>query len=216
MTRARFVGLVLVSALLTPSCERAPRGGAPELQLVEATAAADGAAVGRLLASGADPDKSVDVDGRSQSAWYLALRQVRPRRPETVAVALAMLKAGANPNAAWGTPRTGPKESFWQTFSGPSRRAGAGYENPLALAMDNPVPELIRALIAAGANPRTATSALAPAVEAGDVEIVHMLVEAGVDVNTTAAANTPLVAAIETRNVALMTYLESHGAREKP
>jgi hypothetical protein len=82
--------------------------------------------------------------------------------------------------------------------------------------MDNPVPQLIRALIAAGANPRTATSALAPAVEAGDVEIVHMLVEAGVDVNTTAAANTPPVAAIETRNVALMTYLEGHGAREKP
>jgi hypothetical protein len=30
------------------------------------------------------------------------------------------------------------------------------------------------------------------------------------------SANTPLVAAIETRNVALMTYREEHGAREKP
>jgi hypothetical protein len=28
--------------------------------------------------------------------------------------------------------------------------------------------------------------------------------------------NTPLVAAIESRNVALMTCLEEHGAREKP
>jgi hypothetical protein len=36
------------------------------------------------------------------------------------------------------------------------------------------------------------------------------------DLNTRAAAMTPLVAAIESRNVALMTYLEEHGAREKP
>jgi len=35
-------------------------------------------------------------------------------------------------------------------------------------------------------------------------------------VNCHPGANTPLTAAIETRNVALMTYLEEHGAREKP
>jgi ankyrin repeat protein len=53
-------------------------------------------------------------------------------------------------------------------------------------------------------------------VEAGEAEIVHLLVDAGVDVNTTAGATTPLLAAIDTRNVSLMTYLEDHGAREKP
>jgi hypothetical protein len=53
-------------------------------------------------------------------------------------------------------------------------------------------------------------------VENGQVELVHVLVEAGVDVNTQATAITPLVAAIERRDVALMTYLEDHGAREKP
>jgi ankyrin repeat protein len=46
--------------------------------------------------------------------------------------------------------------------------------------------------------------------------MVHLLVEAGVNVNSRATAVTPLVAAIETRNVALMTYLEEHGARENP
>jgi len=45
---------------------------------------------------------------------------------------------------------------------------------------------------------------------------VHVLVDAWVDVNTQGAALTPLVAAIETRNVALMTCREDHGAREKP
>lgn len=54
------------------------------------------------------------------------------------------------------------------------------------------------------------------AVENGQTEIVHILVEAGVDVNCHPSANTPLVAAIEARNVAIMTYLEEHGAREKP
>jgi hypothetical protein len=36
------------------------------------------------------------------------------------------------------------------------------------------------------------------------------------NVNSQPGANTPLVAAIEAQNVALMTYLEPHGAREKP
>ena len=70
--------------------------------------------------------------------------------------------------------------------------------------------------MAAGFNPRDGNAALVSAVEAGDSEIVHTLVEAGVDVNCQPGANTPLVAAVEARNVALMTYLEEHGAREKP
>jgi ankyrin repeat protein len=127
-----------------------------------------------------------------------------------------MLKAGAHPKSAWGTSRTGPKESFWQTVTGPSRRGGATTRVPLSIAMSNSVPAAVRALIDAGADPRDANSGLSAAVEAGEVEIVHMVVDAGADVNTTANGTTPLLAAIETRNVALMTYLESHGAREKP
>ncbi|HTO87279.1 MAG TPA: ankyrin repeat domain-containing protein [Thermoanaerobaculia bacterium] len=216
MRAARLFALVLVSIVAASSCSQAPRGGAPELQLVAATTSGDLGKVKALLASGADPNKSVEVDGRQQSAWYLALKQVRPRRPDLVEIVAALLRSGADPKSAWGTPRTGPSESFWKAFLGPSRRSGARYDNPLDLAMMNPVPEVIRALIAAGNDPRAARSALASAVEAGDLEIVHMLVEAGVDVNTTAGATTPLLAAIEARNVTLMIYLEDHGAREKP
>ena len=67
-----------------------------------------------------------------------------------------------------------------------------------------------------GLNPRHAETALVAAIEGGEVEIAHTLVDAGVDVNCRPGANTPLVAAIEARNVALVTYLEDHGAREKP
>jgi hypothetical protein len=68
----------------------------------------------------------------------------------------------------------------------------------------------------AGLDPALATLELEQAVEAGEEEIVHILVESGVNVNSQPTAITPLVAAIQTRNVALMTYLEEHGAREKP
>jgi ankyrin repeat protein len=82
--------------------------------------------------------------------------------------------------------------------------------------MSDPEPAVIRALLDAGLEPYEANAALVRAVEIGQTEIVHMLVEAGVDVNCRPSANTPLVAAIEAQNATLMTYLEEHGAREKP
>ena len=56
---------------------------------------------------------------------------------------------------------------------------------------------------------------LVNAIESGQIEIAYLLVDAGADVNWNAPP-TPLVAAIERRDVGLMTYLEAHGAREKP
>ena len=82
--------------------------------------------------------------------------------------------------------------------------------------MRNPVPEAVRALVAAGRNPPGGQGALVRAVETGDDEIARILVEGGVDVNGDSGPLTPLVAAIEARNVAMMNYLEQHGAREKP
>jgi len=73
-----------------------------------------------------------------------------------------------------------------------------------------------RALVAAGLNPRLAGNALVMAIERSQIEIAHVLVDAGADVNNNHMAVTPLVAAIEARDFALMTYLEEHGAREKP
>jgi hypothetical protein len=161
----------------------------------------------------------VPVNGDKQSSWFLALRQVRPRRPELVDIVRLMLKAGANPNEVWGTSvgTVGPRQSAWQRFfsEGGTRQAGFGSDNPIHVA-NYPMADVVHALVAAGFNPRYGDSALVAAVEGEDSEIVHALVEAGVDVNCEPGANTPLVAAIEARNVALMTYLEQHGAREKP
>jgi ankyrin repeat protein len=221
MTRVSSVAVVAACVLTLSSCDgrRAQNGGEPERQLAAATAAGDAARVSQLLASGADPNKVVRVDGDKQSPWFLALRQVRARRPELVDIVKSMLKAGANPNETWGTAvgTVGPKQSAWQRFfsEGGGRQSGFGSDTPIHVATF-PGAEVVRALVAAGFNPRDGNAALVSAVEAEDSEIVHTLVEAGVDVNCRPGANTPLVAAIEARNVALMHYLEEHGAREKP
>ena len=220
MTTVSSVAVVAACVLTLSSCgiRRAQYGGEPERQLAAATTAADVARVSQLLTSGANPNKVVRVNGDNQSAWFLALSQLRPRRPELVDIVKLMLKAGANPNEVWGTSvGTWPRQSAWQRFfsQGGTRQAGFGSDNPIHLATYGTV-DVVRALVAAGFNPRYGDSALVSAVESEDSEIVHALVEAGVDVNCQPGANTPLVAAIEARNVALMTYLEEHGAREKP
>ena len=197
---------------------RAQYGGEPERQLAAAATAGDVARVSQLLSSGANPNKVVQVNGDTQSPWFLALYQLRPRRPELVVIVQLMLKAGANPNEVWGTSvGSGPRQSAWQRFfsQGGTRQAGFGSDNPIHVAT-YATADVVRALVAAGFNPRYGESALVSAVESEDTEIVHALVEAGVNVNCRPGANTPLVAAIEARNVALMTYLEEHGARERP
>ncbi len=216
---SRLAGIATcVVTLSACGVARASRGGDPERELAAATLAGDLARVSQLLASGANPNMVVAVSGDTQSPWYLALYQLRPQRPETVEIVKAMLKGGANPNEVWGTGGgSGPRESAWKRFwATGARQAGFGNEAPMRLAMMHPAPEVVQALVAAGFNPRYGGSALEQAVELQDSAIVRTLVEAGVDVNTNAGAITPLVAAIEARNVALMTYLEEHGAREQP
>ena len=218
VSRAAVVAACVV-ALSSCGIRRAQFGGEPERQLAAATTAGDVGKVSQLLASGADPNKVVQVDGDRQSPWFLALYQLRPRRPELVDIVRLMLKAGANPNEVWGTSvgTVGPRQSAWRRFfsQGGARQAGFGPDNPIHVAR-YPVGDAARALVASGFNPRYGESALVAAVESEDSEMVHTLVDAGVDVNCQPGANTPLVAAIEARNVALMTYLEEHGAREKP
>jgi hypothetical protein len=202
--------LIVGAAALVLSCKAADngqRGGEPEQQLKAATVAGDVGKVRQLLASGADPNKMVPHDGHYQSPWKLALHQVRPQRRELVDIVLAMLGAHANPEVAWG--------------EGPSRRGATGYYSeqpvvPILEAVSNSSSDVVRGLMDAGLSPAHGQMALVLAVENGQTEIAHILVEAGVDVNCHPSANTPLVAAIEGRHVALMTYLEEHGAREKP
>ena len=123
--------------------------------------------------------------------------------PVLVEIIRAMLKAGAKPEWAWGE----------SVSRGITRRYPA---EPMMLAMLHPDPDVVRALMEAGLDRRHGQTALVMAVETGETEIAHILVEAGVNVNCHPGANTPLLAAIEARNVALMTYLEEHGAKEKP
>ena len=204
MSRAHRATLVLVLALA--ACGRVvkpPRGGDPELKLVTAAARADMPAVIRLLAAGANPNAMVTYEGASHSAWEYALKAVRPKKPETIELVKVLLKNGADPNTAWG--------------GGISMGiAREGESIPMDLAMLHPDAGVVRAILDAGMNPKYGELALEMAVEEQEIEIVHLLVEHGVDVNSRRTAITPLLAAIESRNVALMTYLEDHGAREKP
>lgn len=205
MTRAARAACLFALAAVS-ACGRVvvpPRGGEPEQKLVAATAALDVAAVKQLLASGSDPNAMVTFEGASHSAWEYALKQVRPKKPETIELVRVLLKGGANPNIAWGggVAQGIARESDFQ---------------PIDLAMLHPDADVVRALIDAGMTRGTGETALVMAVEEEDVDIVHLLVEHGVNVNSHRGANTPLTAAIEARNLALMTYLEDHGAREKP
>ena len=199
--------LVLAAATFALSCnpkENGERGGEPERLLALATVAGEEAKVKELLAAGANPNKMARFEEHYQSPWKLALHQVRPGRQNLINIVQAMLNAHADPEVAWG--------------EAPSRRGGYSSQpvRPISEAVSNSVPGVARAIMKAGLNPHLAEVQLELAVENRQTEIVHILVGAGVDVNTTASAITPLVAAVEARDIATMTYLEDHGAREKP
>jgi hypothetical protein len=153
---------------------------------------------------GADSNKMAPHEGHLQSPWKLALAKARRERPDTVAIVLAMIQSGASPEVRWGEAQS--------VRGGYSVQRGS----PLLDALSIGSVDVVRALMQAQPRPSVGGVALELAVENGQTEIVHVLVEEGVDVNNTQGAMTPLVAAVETRNVALMSYLEDHGAREKP
>ena len=219
MTQFLRIGAAI---LLISSCgaKLPPYGGEKESALATATMAVDVGAVTRLLGAGADPNKMVPVNGNRQSPWFLALYLLRPARPEMVPIIKAMLNAGANPNDVWGTMTDvhAPPESLWHRFTHHARSAGTGMFSTFDVLMVNAAPQadVVRALTAAHARPQLAQALLVSSIESGDADVVHVLVDAGVDVNCRPGANTPLLAAIEARDVPMMTYLEEHGAREKP
>ena len=75
----RLCALLIVTLLVSVrACVETPHfGGDKERALAAAALAVDVSAVTRGLASGADPNKMVDVNGRWQSPWFLALYQLR-------------------------------------------------------------------------------------------------------------------------------------------
>ncbi len=195
---------ILLLLLWSLACTHAPYGGDKESTLIVATAAHDVAKVQALLDSGANPNAMVSFDGLNQSPWRQVLQQLRPSHPEDTAILRAMLKAGANPAVAWGE---GKALNITRLHN----------DEPLVIVMLHPNVDVVRALLDTGLKPRSGQFALVSAVESGDTEIAKLLVEAGVDVNGTGGgAMTPLIAAIERRDAKMMTYLEEHGARERP
>lgn len=208
MRKHQAIGLLfIVLALGCSRIETPPHGGDPERALVAATELRDVAKVQALLVSGANPNKMIEHKGDSHSAWSWALQKFRPGQPEQVEIIRALLKAGANPDTAWGTSEgsgTGP------------RARSVGSMEPLMLAMLHPDPQVVQAILATKPNAVGGQTALVMAIESGETRVAHLLVEAGVDVNCRPGANTPLLAAIEARDEAMMVYLEEHGAREKP
>lgn len=210
MKQRQVIGFLLLFVALALGCSRIatpPQGGDPERALVAATDLRDVAKVQALLISGADPNKMVQYGGDSHSAWSTALQKFRPGHPEQVQIIRALLKAGANPDVAWGTSDG--------SGTGPRARA-VGTMEPLLLAMLHPDPQVVQAILATKRNAVGGETSLVMAIESGQTRIAHLLVEAGVDVNCHPGANTPLLAAIEARDEAMMVYLEEHGAREKP
>jgi ABC-type sugar transport system substrate-binding protein len=206
--RPQAIGfLFLALALGCSRIETPPHGGDPERALVAATDLRDAAKVHALLVSGADPNKMIQLEGHSRSAWSVALQKFRPGNPEQIEIIRALLKAGANPDVVWGATEgsgTGP------------RAHAVGNMEPLLVAMLHPDPQVVQAILAAKRNAVGGETSLVMAIESGQTQIAHLLVEAGVDVNCHPGANTPLLAAIEARDEAMMVYLEDHGAREKP
>ncbi|MEO8484632.1 MAG: hypothetical protein ABI634_20680, partial [Acidobacteriota bacterium] len=70
-SRAVCLSVAATLALCACRAELPPYGGEAEQQLAAATMAVDAPRVTQLLASGANPNKMVKVDGHEQSAWFL-------------------------------------------------------------------------------------------------------------------------------------------------
>jgi hypothetical protein len=199
IVRACLALSAVVALELSAGCSPRPvSGGAQELALARAAAAHDEAEVRRLLGAGADPNRVVEIDGKSRAPWAIALAEVRPHDAARVAIVRAMLAAHANPALTWDEGRR------------------SNQREPIAIAMQHPDADVIRALLDAGLDRGSAQYALVAAIESGDMDVARVLVDAGVNPNCHPGALTPLVAAIEARDLEMVTYLEAHGAREKP
>ncbi len=104
MTRHALIVLMLAMGWCS-RIQTASYGGPNEEALVAATLAHDAVRVQQLLTAGADPNKAITHAGQSQSAWSLALERFNPKqdRQAQIDIVQAMLKSGADPDAAWGT-----------------------------------------------------------------------------------------------------------------
>jgi ankyrin repeat protein len=145
------------------------------------------------------------------------------------AAVLAMLKQGADVNAAqgdgvtalhWAARRGDAELASTLLVAGANAKAATrfGSYTPLHLAAERGSAPVVAALIKAGgdvnARTSTGTTPLMFAAAAGDVEAVKALVEGGADVNAkeTEREQTPLIYAASANRVEVAKYLLSKGA----
>lgn len=202
-------------ALLCCGCDArvatVTRGGANEITLAAAVEAGDAGRARSLLAGGVDLAAVVSTSGRGdRTPWELALMElpsVTADRAPSVDIALAMLEAGADPNASWSH-----LAGSTQHTSTPQQV----YASELAAGAANV--DVVRAMLAHGLRTKGpgARAALLAAVDLGKFETVGLLLGAGVDPNAGYADEMPLAHAVRLGNRAMIQLLESKGAREFP
>jgi ankyrin repeat protein len=177
-----------------------------DLAFCDAVARKDAAAATALLKSGRVNLLSRNFSGKCQPA--MVALDAEPQSIEMTALAVLVAKQEGVANASFTT------SSGSSSASGSSRRRDHGGRGGALRAIQFPIQNgnvaVVRALIEAGADVRStgARNEFPTAVGGDYLEIVRLMVEAGAD------PNWGLRFAIDSNHPAIVTYLESKGARE--
>jgi ankyrin repeat protein len=186
---------VLTFTLALSACRGC--AGKDDLAFCEAVERNDAAAAQALLATGRINLFARNFTGSCQPVAAV-FGKATAQSPEFTAMAVSLAK------------QEGVANTSFAKSSERGRPSPASAESPLRVAARHENPVLVRALVAAGANLRnqTARNTMVDVGGSGSVEIARLLVEGGAD------PGPALGLAILNRHTALVSYLESKGARE--
>ena len=192
-TGLRLAALALCAGV-TASCGGC--AGKSEQAFCDAVEAGDAATARTLLATQGFNVWARNARGDCQPL-KVVFDEATPGKPEFTAMALELLKVPGVSDTTWVIPNS-------------SRGGNSATGSPLISAVANQHVPLVKAIIAAGVDIRDTQGryALTDAVYRGPSEMVHLMVEGGGDPDWI------LATAVNTRELDLVAYLESKGARE--